>query len=135
MTSQVADKIIIKGVSYYLFTNPLDEYWTKKNPKPEVRATTTSCWRGYIATWEISDGSLYLIDILFYTPHGDAGLDYLFPENTMRVKAIWFTGILRIPIGDCLRYVHGGYESVYDSDLFIKVKKGIVKSQKYKANY
>ena len=91
MTSQVADKIIIKGVSYPLFTNPLDEYWTKKNSKPAVEMTETSCWRGYIATWEIIDNVLCLVDIIFYTPDGEVGLDYIFPQFIGKIKAVWFS--------------------------------------------
>ena len=135
MTSQVADKIIIKGVSYPLFTNPLDEYWTKKNPKPAVGMTETSCWRGYIATWEIIDNVLCLVDIIFYTPDGEAGLDNVFPQHIGKIKAVWFSGKLRIPIGNCLRYVHGGYDSVYESDLIIRIRRGIVKSQRTKTNH
>lgn len=33
--------------------------------------------------------------------------------------------ILRIPMGQLLRYVHGGYGSVYERDQFITVKKGV----------
>ena len=81
MTAQVADKITIKGVEYPLLTNPLDLYWTKKNPKPPIEPTSTSCWRGYIAHREISEKSLLLIEIRFFTPDGEAGLDYVFPTN------------------------------------------------------
>lgn len=135
MTSQVADKIIIKGVQYSLFTNPLDDYWTEKNPKPETGIVETSCSRRYIATWEIVDNALCLIDIKFYTPDGEVGLDYIFPQHIGKIKAVWFTGMLRIPLGNCLRYVHGGYGSVYESDLIIRIKRGIVKSQRTKTNH
>ena len=82
MCVQVKDSITIKGMKYYLYTTPLDSYWTKKNPKPEIRITRTSCWSGYVASWEISDNILYLIDIIYYAPEGDIGLDYLFPHIT-----------------------------------------------------
>lgn len=135
MTAQVSDKIIIKGVEYSLLTNPLDLYWNEKNPKPPIGYPRTSCWRGYIAHWEILENSLFLIDIKFFTPGGEAGLDYVFPVNNGRVKADWFTGNLRIPIGNLLQYVHQDYRSVYDSDLYIMINKGNVKDQEYKANY
>ena len=135
MTALRADIIFIKGVQYSLFTNPLEDYWTKKNPKPPIGLTMTSCWRGYIATWEIIDDCLYLIDITFRTPDGEAGLEYAFPNTTGKIKATWYSGELRIILGDCLQYVHGGYESTYDSDWFISIIKGNVISQRYKANY
>jgi hypothetical protein len=133
MTMQELDKIIIKDVRYSLWTFPLDSYWTKKNPKPRVLITKSCCWRGYIATWEITNNVLYLKDIVFSTPIGDFGIGYLFPYNTGNVKAEWYTGELRVPFGERLKidYDDPGYES----DLFLKVKKGKVISHRYKANY
>jgi hypothetical protein len=135
MTAQRADIIIIDGKEYPLFTNPLEDYWTEENPKPPIGWPMTSCWRGYIATWEIIDNSLYLIGIIIRTPDGDAGLEYAFPNTTGKIKATWYLGELRIPQGECLHYEHGGYESVYASDWLIRIEKGTVISQKYKANY
>ena len=133
MTMQDLDNIIIKGVRYSLWTFPLDSYWTKKNPKPRVLITKSCCWRGYIATWEITDNVLYMIDIVYSTQMGDFGIGYLFPYNTGKVKAEWYTGELRVPFGERLKidYDDPGYES----DLFLKVKKGKVVSHRYKANY
>jgi len=56
---QDLDKIIIEGVRYCLWIFPLDTYWTMWNPKSKIRLLRTSCWRGYIATWEITDNVLY----------------------------------------------------------------------------
>jgi hypothetical protein len=133
MTMQELDKIIIKDVRYSLWTFPLDSYWTRKNPKPRVLITKSCCWRGYIATWQITDNVLYLIDIIFNTLEGDVGLAYLFPDNLGKIKATWYTGELRVPFGERLKidYDDPGYES----DLFFKVKKGKVISHRYKANY
>ena len=96
--------------------------------------TKTSCWRGYIATWEIFNKRLYLVNILYHAPEGDFGLGYLFPDNTGKIKADWFIGELKIPLGDWL-YSEAIWDTVYDSDWFIRIKKGNVISQRYKANY
>jgi hypothetical protein len=133
MTMQDLDIIIIKGVQYSLWTFPLDTYWTKWKRKPKVQVNRTSCWRGYVATWEIIDNVLYLKDIIYSTPEGDVGLDYLFPKETGMIKADWFTGELRVPFGDRLKYDYD--DPGYESDLFFNIKKGIVKSHRYKANY
>jgi hypothetical protein len=134
MSVQVKDSIIIKGDKYYLYTTPLDSYWTKRNLKPPIRPTKSTCWRGYIATWEIFQESLYLINILFYSHHGNLGLDYLFPDNTGKVKANWYTGELQIPIGDELYREHME-DPIYDSNWYISIKKGKILSQRYQANY
>ncbi|MDD1474991.1 hypothetical protein MEO41_27530 [Dolichospermum sp. ST_sed4] len=131
MTAQRADIIIIEGKEYPLFTNPLEDYWTEENPKPPIGWPKTSCWRGYIATWEIIDENLYLTDITIRTPNGEAGLDYVFPNSTGKIKATWYSGELRIPQGDCLELM----ESVYLTEWHIKVESGEVVSQGYQSNY
>ena len=43
-----------------------------------------------------------------------------------RVRADWFSGELRIPLGEMRRYVHGGYGSEYERDRLIMVDHGRV---------
>jgi hypothetical protein len=134
MTIQEKDSIIIKGEKHCLYTYPLKSYWTRKNPMPVFKYPKTSCWRGYIATWEISDNSLYLIDVIFKTATGEVGLNYIFPHNTGKIKADWYTGELQIPIGDPV-HSDPSWDTIYDYDWFLSIKKGNVISQRYKANY
>lgn len=78
--------------------------------------TSTACWRGYIGSWEIRDGVLYLTRVQGrYEMLGDEPL-----------LADWFSGVLRVPRGELLRYVHMGFESVYERDLYVKVEGGRV---------
>ena len=134
MCVQIKDSITVKGRQYSLYTTPLDSCWTRRNPKPETRLTRSTCWRGYVASWEISDNSLYLIDILYHTPFGDRGLEYIFPKNDKKIKADWFIGELRIPIGNDLHTVFM-WDTVYDYDWFLNIKKGNLINQYHKANY
>lgn len=134
MCIQVKDIIFVKGIKYDLYTMPLNSYWTRRHPKPQIRLTNSTCWRGYVASWEVSDDSLYLIDIIYYSPKGDLGLDYPFPHNTGKIKADWYTGELKIPISNELYQEHME-DPVYDSNWFINIKKSKVVSQRYKANY
>ena len=134
MCIQVKDTIIVNGEKYRLHCCPLDNYWTKGNPKPKIQVPRSTCWRGYVATWEIFQESLYLVNILFYSPHGNLGLDYVFPGNTGKVKARWYTGELQIPIGDELYQEHME-DPVYNSNWYISIKKGKILSHRYQANY
>lgn len=43
-------------------TLPLESYWETHPPRPYLLANSSASWRGYIATWEISDGGLYLVE-------------------------------------------------------------------------
>ena len=134
MCVQEKDIIIFKANKFSLYDFPLESYWTKKRPKPRTRLTRSTCWRGYLATWEISDNSLYLIDIIFYSPAGDVGIDYLFSQSNGKIEADWYNGELQIPFGNELFYQHMD-DPVYDSDWFISIKNGKILSQRYKANY
>ena len=48
------------------------------------------------------------------------------PEYPERVFAHWYSGVLRIPQGELLEYVHAGYGSIYEKDLLIDVENGVV---------
>ena len=43
-----------------------------------------------------------------------------------RVRADWYSGELRIPMGEMLKYVHGGYCSQYEQDRLVLVQAGVV---------
>jgi hypothetical protein len=82
---------------------------------------STSCWRGYIGTWEIKDNIFYLVNL-----EGRFKL-----KNKSAIFADWFTGTLRITQGRLLNYVHMGYASVYEYEIHIKVENGeIIKFKK-----
>ncbi|PWB87890.1 transcription initiation factor IIB [Methanobrevibacter thaueri] len=80
---------------------------------------STACWRNYIGTWEIKDGKFYLKDL----------------EGRMRmtkkepVHATWFSGVLKVPEGKVLQYVHLGFETLYEKEIHITIENGIVMGQ------
>jgi len=53
-------------------------------------------------------------------------LTFLFADAGERVAATWFTGVLRVPRGKELEYVHMGFESVYEEYLVITIEQGRV---------
>ena len=63
MTLQVNDKIILEGKELPLLSRPLWSYYLPGRPLPEFEAPMTACWRGYIGTWKIEKGRLYLVGI------------------------------------------------------------------------
>jgi hypothetical protein len=54
-------------------------------------------------------------------------VDFLFPGQK-KVFASWFTGTIRIPQGKQLNYIHAGYMSVYEEDLFLEFEAGALKA-------
>ena len=64
-TGQVSDRIRIGGKDFPLLANPLEDYYVgeREKERPYFPSIGTSNWRGYVATWEIREGSLYLVGI------------------------------------------------------------------------
>jgi tetratricopeptide (TPR) repeat protein len=77
---------------------------------------STGCGRGYIGTWEIKDGRFFLVGI--------RGIYELLGEEP--IFADWFTGVLRIPRGEVLNYVHGDFLSVYEAEVRVSIDRGVV---------
>lgn len=95
--------------------------------RPKFQVSVTSCWRGYIATWEIKNDALYLVGIDARLEDGSKVLvENLFPNSQKQVKAVWYSGELVIPRGKMLEYVHLGYASRYEQYLVISIKNGNV---------
>jgi hypothetical protein len=130
-TAQIPERIVYEGTEGSLFTNPLESYFTRDNPSPEFVAPHTACWRGYIGEWEIREDTLYLKDIKAWM-RDDQGVrspvpfEKVFPGKTKPLKAEWFTGTLRIPRGKPIKYVHMGYQTLYEVDVFLRIEAGKV---------
>ncbi|OYU75618.1 MAG: hypothetical protein CFE32_13595 [Alphaproteobacteria bacterium PA3] len=108
MTAQVPEILLLDGEKHGMCTEPLARYLRSIGTKANFRAPNTSCWRGYIGTWGVIDGRLCLTAIEGNLKSGEiANLETIFPNATGPVFAHWFSGVLRIPQGEVLEYVHG----------------------------
>jgi hypothetical protein len=130
-TAQIPERIVYEGTEGFLFTEPLESYFTRDNPRPEFVAPHTACWRGYVGAWEIKEGTLYLSDIKAWMRNEEGkaapvGFEQIFPGKTKPLKADWFTGTLRIPQGKPIHYVHMGYQTIYEYDVFLRIQAGKV---------
>ncbi|MGC1862493.1 MAG: hypothetical protein WA733_15610 [Methylocystis sp.] len=56
-------------------------------------------------------------------------VEELLASSVSPVTASWYTGLLRIPVGKELTYVHGGFHSEYDTDLIVEIEAGAVSRQ------
>ena len=126
MTAQIREKLIFNGDVCGVASEPL-YVWLhrRRNKHIGFARRNTACSRGYVGTWEIIDQCLYLVKIAGKFIDGqDVELKDLFPGEPEPVFASWFDGELRCPMGKLLGYVHSGYSSVYESDLFLEFKQG-----------
>ena len=128
MTAQVSELLIYGGKEIPLFTNPLSLYL--KNAGLSFKSPHTANWRGYVGTWEIIEECgaerLYLVALSAHKSYEEiVALSDIFPGHD-KVFAHWFTGELRCPQGAQLEYRHMGYGSVYEYDLLMDFKQGVL---------
>lgn len=126
MTAQMHERLILDGEETSMaFCPPLPKGHPRIfEPRPGEDSTDpahfvpcgTACWRGYLGAWEIKDGRFYLVALRgrFQLRQGDPLL------------ADWFTGVLRVPKGEVLQYVHMGFGSVHEEEVHIKIENGVV---------
>lgn len=142
-TAQYPDKIIYNGTEYNLNSNPLEPYFDK-NPENRPTMISTALWRGYVGYFEIIENELYLTDMKIPINHtDDDGNDKIkwvsihrmyFPKQK-KVKIDWYSGILILPHGKRIKYVHQGYASTYSKYWLLEIENGIFnEARKYNNN-
>lgn len=130
MTTQIPDKLIYNGETYSLGAELLEPYF-KEYPhlKPEAEIFSTDLWRGYIATFEIKGGELFVAEMEMPTDL-DWGrksiLTDVFPGSQ---KFVWYTGLIRIDEGG--RFYQEKREAVFE---FLEIRAGNL-IQKWVMNY
>ncbi len=129
-TAQAADQILHRGATLALFSTPLEAHPRLR----KQRQTSTACHRGYVASWELKDGALWLRSVV------DCDADEPLPiakvvkgERRLPLRATWFTGSLLIPQGKELDAIRDQEEQEYDDypiaserQLRIAVVRGVV---------
>ncbi len=127
MTAQAHEKLLYEGEQVSMsFCPPLPEDNPRlievnpdeinhNNPK-NFLIRSTACWRGYIGSWEVKNGKFYLTGI--------TGRYKITGETP--IFAEWFSGVIRIPKGEQLHYVHMGFGTVYEKEIHVKIEKGVV---------
>lgn len=126
MTAQASEILFYKGEEYQIHSEPLTDFL--KNSKKSFNWNDTSCWRGYIGTWKIMNNKLFLIKLDGNSENGSVGLDYLFP-NQKEVFANWFSGELKVPQGEMIKYIHRGHCSIYEKDIIFTFSNGQIIKQ------
>lgn len=131
MTAQIPEQLILDGERMAMTFCPslpdahprivdVTTQRTATSRENSALVNSTACWRRYIGTWEIRERRLYLTHLV--------GRYELLPGPSL--LADWFTGVLRIPRGDVLRYVHMGFGSVFEKELHIDIDAGRVISRR-----
>jgi hypothetical protein len=129
-TAQIGEFLDFEGKREEMYATPLESYFTHKNMKPEFPIQSSGCWRGYIGLWSLKDNQLSLQSLHEWDhekedPLGKKiSLKPIFGSESSPVKADWFTGVIRLPRGKELRYVHMGFGTIFEKDIYLTIQKG-----------
>lgn len=136
MAAQLPDRIFLNGEFMSLYSNPLEQYWLRLGKTRPRFYPLPTCKRGYVASWELKNNQLFLKDLdgnferrllFFIKKPARYTLKKLFPKSDRkRVKASWFTGKLRIPLGKMTFYQPKGYDSRFEKEMIITIERGDV---------
>jgi len=128
MTHQLHENIMYEGREKTMFSFPgipedhprIIELTDKQIwAKGEARMLSSACWRGYVGTWEIKDGRLYLLKLeRDYELLGDEPLfaDWVSEELTIIVE----------PVFEGLKAGLYGHETIEK----VSIKRGLVVGQR-----
>lgn len=135
MTAQFPETLRYQGKDVAMFSEPLGQYFAMGGFEPSFGGSCTALWRGYEGHWEIVDDRLYLIGLqASLADDTPATLATIFPGFPDRVFAHWYSGTIRLPRGKLLEYVHAGYASRYEIDVFLEIERGVVVETRVRHN-
>lgn len=130
-TAQTPDKILYNGIKYDLMSNPLEVYFNNfPEKKPQTNANSKALWRGYIATFEVFENKLFLKDIVVQklkdTLNNEIEEISVFKEifgAVDRFNCDFYSGLLVLPYGELVHYVHMGYASTYENYILLEINE------------
>ncbi|MHC4433577.1 MAG: hypothetical protein ACYTBS_17190 [Planctomycetota bacterium] len=130
-TAQSGDVLVVDGEEHRLQTFPLEPFLAlHPDLRPNSDIISSNLWRGYIASWELTAGRLFLTDIRARRANDKSKVDCrsavsrVFPGGAP-VFAGWFTGYLVVPQGERVEYVHMGCASTFERYLVYSIVAGV----------
>lgn len=139
-TAQFADILIYNRDTLILHSNPLESYFDQKGNRKigevEMIGTCTALWRGYVATWELTNDSLFLVKVQTNCCSDPITLNIEQEFGTNRIFADWVSYPLLNPYGKMILYVHMRYHSVYEHERYFDFEGGKLKAvEEFKPSY
>lgn len=93
MTAQSPEIIIYQGRKLFSSEEPFSDMANKFKFSPG--GLVTSLWRGYVGTWEVDSGCLFLISVNIPMSINENEIKYFFPHAHGRVFADWYSGTIK----------------------------------------
>ena len=146
-TAQEGNVIFIDGEEWMLLGEPIMAdsvlFQRMKAVLPKDRSWTTANWDGYTSYWSLKQGHLYLdkITVKFFNNETKETLQEEISKKEMEelfksymkngnIEGSMFSGKLRVAKGACISYVHMGFESRFEEEIFFTMDKGKVTERK-----
>ena len=141
-TAQNGDIIYINGERWNLRGKPItfdkNSHNILLNSLPKERVITSANWNGYIAAWSINNNIITLdsvtITVQDYKEFKRISIDNALLDEVLRQagyssrKATWIKGTIFVADGKIIKYIHQGYESIFEHERFLDIENGIVTS-------
>jgi hypothetical protein len=127
---QHPDYLIYNGITYEIYENPMEEYFNEfPRKRPNSGYLSSNLWRGYVATFEIINNELWVIDIEVYGElviidgRWITGLTSVIRKylKTNKMKVDWFNGLIFLTQGRYIKKRHVVTE--------IEIEKGNIVSE------
>lgn len=143
MTAQSPERLIVDGRPRPMYADPL--YRLRRQSRLDLsnpNFSSTGNYRGYIGTWEIRMGLLYLVHLCWdgwdgrscEVPISDDLRSQLFRAAGAKgfpLHAHWFNGSVRVAIGRRLIYSHHGWSHWHERERVMRFRNGeIVRDRK-----
>jgi len=134
-TEQMPDVILYDGQTCELETSweypsPLEAYFYTSGKEYPFRMWHTANYRGHVATWELTNATLYLVEIEGKTARLDIGKIFPDAKGKDKIKASWFSGIAWVKTGRHKKeYKDGTYSIEYQTYVFVRFRQGVVEKK------
>ncbi|MBI4807589.1 MAG: sel1 repeat family protein [Nitrosomonadales bacterium] len=141
MTEQLRDRMLYRDEEFQIETYPLNQYFKLTgidNPYgDENRGRTSLCWNGYVATWALEDGRLYLSNIEDILVKGKEALNHeaVFPGQTACIFAHWYSGEINVPLNDAVKRDGDDDQVAVERTLKLAFQSGILISEEVVLKY
>lgn len=116
MTAQAKEILILEGNKTSMTCLPPLPVNDPRITRSQKNTICSACWRGYIGTWEIKQGKLFLIGL-----SGNFSL-----SEGVSIFAEWFSGEIIVPEGEALKYNAMGSPYLYERQQNITIESGNV---------
>ncbi|MCU0322326.1 MAG: hypothetical protein MUE72_07915 [Chitinophagaceae bacterium] len=130
-TEQYGDRLVVNKDTSWIEATPLEDSLENKGSRSfgelNLGGNCSALWRGYVATWQLENNSLFLIKLqLDYCSDNPLDYDLSKEFNKNKVFADWVNRTIRKPEGRFIQ--HGNYsEPIHEGEIIYAFENGVLK--------